>query len=150
MDNVKKFGKLDYKIKYNKEPKECKVCNISVRTDSFARHVKSKKHLRLQDLQNDIKKVDDVVPKKKEKIIKLKDVKVVVKPKKKIDKSKYESFKSRYARDPEFKKRHLENVLQKIQCEDCGRTYMKCHRARHKRSKICKRLSEEIKQKQNV
>jgi len=186
----KNTAELEYKVKFDKTPKHCEPCNKTVRTDSYARHLTSKKHIELEKRAKEFKQ-------DKPKIIKLKDVKpkpmrkkndkVLVKDKDKIkygepnqfdviecfekselekiiknckilknrkngsvhfyDKSKYETFKHRYERDAEFKEKHLKNVLKRIECE-CGRSYLRCHRARHLRSPIHKRkLEEKLKKK---
>jgi hypothetical protein len=152
-----KTGELKYKIIYNKTPKECKICNKSIRSDSFERHINSKRHKMLEQRNKELNKKDEV--KLKETVDDNADFNVLESLKKneleeilkncKITKSSngsihlynknnYESFKSRYNRDKKFKQNHLKKAYEKIECE-CGRSYMKCHKSRHLRSPIHKK-----------
>ena len=63
----KKTGELEYKVKFDKTPKYCKPCNKTMRSDSYARHLTSKKHIELEKRAEEFKQ-------DKPKIIKLKDL----------------------------------------------------------------------------
>lgn len=162
-----KTGELEYKIKYDKTPKECKTCNKTVRADSYERHLKSNRHKMLEERNKELNNKEEIKPKViklKEVVEENKDFNVVESLNKneleqiikncKITKSSngtvhlynknnYESFKQRYNRDKKFKDQHLKKSYQRIECE-CGRSYMRCHKSRHLKSPIHKRKLQEI------
>ncbi|AYV85345.1 MAG: hypothetical protein Satyrvirus11_27 [Satyrvirus sp.] len=58
--------------------------------------------------------------------------------------TKYKTFKEYYDKDPEFKKKHLENMKTKITCK-CGFITSKANYYRHKKSHICILKREKMK-----
>jgi hypothetical protein len=45
------------------------------------------------------------------------------------------TFKVKYHGDPEFKRRHLEYISQKIQCPECKQMVVRSHITRHRLTK---------------
>ena len=51
------------------------------------------------------------------------------------NKTKYKTFVDYYKEDPEFRKKHLEKLSERIQCE-CGFVTARCNLSRHKKSHV--------------
>jgi len=48
--------------------------------------------------------------------------------------AKPKGFKD-YYQDPDFKKKHLEYIMTKVNCPECNHSYSRCNLAKHKQSK---------------
>ena len=47
-------------------------------------------------------------------------------------------FYQKISSDPEFKKRHMKYVSEKVTCPDCGKQYSRCNVSHHKATKFHK------------
>jgi hypothetical protein len=64
--------------------------------------------------------------------------------------NKPKSFKE-YYQNPEFKKKHLEYIMSKVQCTDCGAMCSRCNLTKHKKSvKHLKHLAEQEKKEKET
>lgn len=57
--------------------------------------------------------------------------------------SKYKTFKEYYDEDPEFRKKHLEKLNEKIECE-CGFVTARCNISRHRKSHLHENKMQKI------
>jgi hypothetical protein len=62
-----------------------------------------------------------------------------------MEEKKYKTFKE-YYQDPEFRKRHMQKLNEKVMCE-CGSKTSRVNMWRHKRSEKHKRRMDEIENK---
>ena len=52
-------------------------------------------------------------------------------------------FTLKYYSNPEYRAKHIKNIMQKVICPGCGSTTMKCNMSHHKQTKKHQRIIKE-------
>lgn len=56
------------------------------------------------------------------------------------EKKQHKKFKDYYQEDPEYRRRHLDKLMEKVECPKCGVSIGRCNMTRHQKSRNCKMM----------